>query len=750
MGRGTGTASRLHSTGTGGSSRQADDPYALPVPADGTRGWAERVAREPGQLHALAVDGGLLLDDHVYADRSRLSEFEERTCAHLSNEHWLLEAEYWQRPWAIPSDPRERREWERAARDVFGHPIMLEGEELTAADVRAHLTAHAPAWASLADDQGALDALTGSLRMHVERVDTERIWHATDEWTDRVHAEVGQSDDEEVVERLLAAGARWEDHDVQLPLYTSAREVLGGQALVLDDGDAVVRYVPHGLGRYVDVPEVVVTETLRVTDEQVARWHADLDAEYAAHVHDRADLAVIRRERDGRVRYDIVTPDRKEHAQVLSREGQHGRNAQGVDIRFMRGDAEEIPADLLVGVDRHDPSTGGGVMLASTHEQWQGRKRVAAGWKERELSFSWVHADRDDAEDANHEERLITLEAACEARNLWAGPREMAVTGALDASLVREEATATTTRWAPANPAPRSERGRLWVEGVGPDDGLAAVQAVGLAGRARGMTGRGRVTPVHPDFHDAPIEVPAGRMLVHGITASGDADAVAENVERILASGGLKSAAERRRAVPVSGNSADRPHTMSERGDVNCGIDDGVACSLTDSPLYGQGVFFAMRPEVLGRRDLWFAPRDFGAKEGRERDYRRYAQAIGAGRDFRDAPSAAARRTHYERGGATMVDNEVYVRHQITPEDIDTVWVAATPGNDGAYRRISGWVAQQQRRGRLPGSLRVAPYTGDERARDDLTTRIRRRASEVNAAAGVREIAVAPMATSTR
>jgi hypothetical protein len=253
---------------------------------------------------------------------------------------------------------------------------------------------------------------------------------------------------------------------------------------------------------------------------------------------------------------------------------------------------------------------------------------------------------------------------------------------------------------------PHSEQGQLRLRGKDPEKLLKQLEDLkmhkGVCSDVpyeaiyRGQYRYGQVTPLYEPLESgrAALDMPDGHMVLHGLTGvSGDSSATS-HFSKIVKSGGLKSIAERRR-MGISGM------TMSPLGDIASGIDMGVPCKIGDKSNYGSAIFFGMHPEALNRRDLWFADRDFGGGHNRYPEYAAYAKTLGQ-KDLHD-PCPVDGRAKHLKSGLQRADNEVYFKGEISWNDVDTLFVQASIGE-----QIRQQVTQFQQQGLLPPHIRVA------------------------------------------
>jgi hypothetical protein len=124
-----------------------------------------------------------------------------------------------------------------------------------------------------------------------------------------------------------------------------------------------------------------------------------------------------------------------------------------------------------------------------------------------------------------------------------------------------------------------------------------------------------------------------------------------------------------------------------------------------------------MKPEVLQRRDLWFSDRDYGGGEDRYKKYTKYAKKIGQGKIYRE-PDHEARQKHLAEGGVSGHYNEVYLKHEISWDEIDTIFVKAE-NSSFSYnsesskksfdltQKVTEIVSNAKKDGLLPDSIQV-------------------------------------------
>jgi len=298
------------------------------------------------------------------------------------------------------------------------------------------------------------------------------------------------------------------------------------------------------------------------------------------------------------------------------------------------------------------------------------------------------------------------------SREQW---RKLMEAGAVDVTV--PEPQVERLAGAVDNPAPFSERGKLRVEDATPAEAVKCLKALGLTtGLAEqvpynvlyhGERRVGRVQPRLPEFVATGRKLdsdPGQRVVIHGLTAK-DED-TAGLIESLIESGGVMSTAERRRmGIDV--------RTESVAGDTGSGIDQYVFCTYNDTPQFGQGAWLLLKPTVLERRDIAFAPTDFGGGSDRWTRYNGFANQIGQGK-FTDPPDIDARNRAIDM--MDHADAEVLLKHSIPWEDVDTLFVSEDA------ERVKDLVDEAKRAGKLPQNLRVVEV--DSVRRDDLNTEI--------------------------
>jgi hypothetical protein len=266
------------------------------------------------------------------------------------------------------------------------------------------------------------------------------------------------------------------------------------------------------------------------------------------------------------------------------------------------------------------------------------------------------------------------------------------------------------------NNAPYSERGVLKFENMNPDQAVQTAQNLNLMqGLAedvpyssiyRGAHRRGRVIPTHEEYAtgEQTVGIPAGHMIVHGMTGAKNAEQALERLDQLHETGGLKSIAERRRM------GLGLLHTLSPKGDIASGLDTGVATRIQNQTVHKSMVFFGFKPQAIERRDVFFSDSDFGSGHDRTPSYEAYAKSIGQ-ETTHATPSDKSRKTHLINGLGPK--NEAFFKHEVPWDEIDTIWVRSGPQDeDGMLKATEERVQKWKAAGSMPQHIRVEGFTG--------------------------------------
>jgi hypothetical protein len=517
-------------------------------------------------------------------------------------------------------------------------------------------------------------------------VSADPVWHS--------FAEIGETDDSTVVAALIAHAGHAEANELEFPVYDSRHSLHAGTAITATVDGVSVRYVPHNgtTGQPYQHTSTEYQFPQGAALRALALQHAhDNDAEqYSVHAK---DLYVCERNGvvDGLVdRYSV--PSNALRAIGMGDTSVVEESWEGDEMTYRRMTGEEHET-LLPKTWTALPNNRW-VLTADMEEHAAEHERIAdliyTGLVEQPLSVPYNAAQSDIAN---------RFEAFAERFPEWSahGERLFALATSADAATITHEHVEQR--------APFSERGKLVVEGATPVQTAKVLAKLGLARRPckhipptlvyPDTERTGRIAPRHPDAARglARTRPPENEMVIHGLTGVQSPEQALTRFERLVENGGLKSIAERRRQA-ISVNS------LSPIGDIASGIDTGVPCKIGSTPEYGQHIFLGMRPDILDRRDVWFAPRDFGGCETRYDRYNDYARELGQRRFF-DPPSTSARKTHLESSERGQ-SNEVYFKNEVRWSDVDTVFVDHTIAS-----QVAEYVAAQQANGVLPATLRV-------------------------------------------
>lgn len=605
--------------------------------------------------------------------RVRLRAWDGHPCARARPAHW---------PSCLqPPLDASRHEWFRRVQDeylaVHARPCATGTTDVCVADVHAHLLAHAPTIVDLLDGP-TTDRWAHALASTAEP--TAGGWsRPTGAWEHRGSACVEADHDAQAVAAMLAAGAVWEDHELEVPSYRSWTRLQPGRRLYHRLDGAHVWYVPRG--RVVD----------GVTSGRRWRVRYDLDGSHArayadAHrppVHALSALAVRERGSGG------VVESRSLVTGVDANRLRRLRHYDVDDPRAFRRTRMATIDDLALPASAFDrPGSKAPIMVpvddawmdGSAYRRWRRCVAPAERIVTSAFEFEFDHAGSATPYGAEIDAAMGT---ACHE----AGMRSAEATSHFLCWVRREHDVARVTGLGgfehPSEvdqTAPRSERGRVRVHAP---DLETLVEALGRIGLVEAMCERvpydalyrsgrrsGRVLPLARAYvtDGSVLSLPRGHLPLHGLTsADRGSGALARVFDQVVRSGGLKSIAARREAqISV--------HSLSPLGDIASGIDHGVPTKIGACPSYGRHLYIAFVPWVLERRDLWFSDRDFGGGHDRNGQYEEYARAIG--QDGIDAEAShEARQRHLRKGVLGHGHNECYLRDEVPLSEWDTVWV---------------------------------------------------------------------------
>lgn len=239
--------------------------------------------------------------------------------------------------------------------------------------------------------------------------------------------------------------------------------------------------------------------------------------------------------------------------------------------------------------------------------------------------------------------------------------------------------------------APRSQRGRLTLEGYTPEEATAKLKELGVVGDLESHTPAnaifrssrriGDIAPLHPAYVRGEAPVPdLPYLMTHGLTDGKAGNAVA-SFQGITNTGGLMSIADRfKRGIKTS--------TSSPVGDIGSGIDHVVFLGMDGGSTCGSSspVRIGMRPDVTMRRDVLVSPVDFGGGKDRYPHYKNYRDKLEAQAGLEVGKSTIwtpldpkARQVHINDQAVNPGSAEYDVAHQIRVEDMQVVAVRDQP-----------------------------------------------------------------------
>lgn len=605
----------------------------------------------------------------------------------------------------------EAMTWMHQAGELLEAPIALNGKELAREDVYQHTKKYFP----------VLDTYDEAIREKVIKhiseskggqIQTRQTWRDSGDAHYRAFAEVSAGQTEEtLINKLCLAGAQVEDHQVEVPDYESRHNISPGKRFSLAQGDKSIHYVPHYSAGEKQVETYSHRATIDFSRPEVK------DALKQVAKEERLNRAfsiqntfmVGSYNPDGQwIEYCKNLPPGSGMAKLYEQASRGQAYAQeemkDLKITVRPSNQEEMLKAGYREID-NDRWVNKAIYRSFKDEcaqidKWGKQPNITVSWDKQggqgqefdQTRFrSSVHAK------IQHSRVPQQLQGLLRRAQLIPSDRKV------EKHIKREHR---------GQGAPSSERGRLVLQGYTPKEAVDALQNLDAC---KGITPKvpmgwaypdrkpiGRVSPVHAEYAEKPAPaMPDGNMVVHGMTGVQEQDTAMERFTRMVSAGGLRSISERRRAgINVT--------SLSPIGDIASGIDTGVACSVLDAPHHGHHLFFALKPDVIKRRDLWFSDRDFGACEDRYDKYNDYARSIGQARIHKPA-SHRARQKHLDHG-CKSIGNELYLKHGVSLDEIDTVYV---DGGDSFYSRVHKQVADWRAKGLFPENVRVLPFQND-------------------------------------
>jgi hypothetical protein len=601
--------------------------------------------------------------------------------------------------------------------------------------VREHLATHAPL---LADNQEFITSW--AYQISKQAPDGARSWPRLvhEAAGARVLGEITREADESFVDRLVAAGAQSLPHEMIYPRYSSWARIEPGQSLRLDRDEAHLVYVPHlAVASYEDDAIVETRLTWTAAALREARF-ATLSRRAQYYLGELIGQTLPAPtpdagpwESSGALTSPIVTVS-------VARTGRPATTRTLMLRELIDGsiDAELLQSDdaetLFVTLNQREhalaaASEGAPLRVTLEHarvEAWPATRSELdpAAWQE--TPFGWwslqTAIDRS-LQAAYHACETLELELVFpgdaldesfatrralqqQAGEQWSALNREAIvySALLDRAVLercdRVERRARVRRETPVS-APFSERGSLLLWGEYEACQALLLELELLEAPLQADDRWGREQPAHEDYAGgASPALPDGNMVLHGMTGVSSRGQAYSRLLRIIESGGLLAVSERRRRGFGS-------TTMSPLGDMASGVDWGVPCTINHRPSYGKYVFFALKPSVLARRDLWFSDQDFGGGQCRYDFYQEYARSIGQERTFLPCPPEA-REEHLARSWE-LSHNEVWFRGTVSWDEIDTVFVS---NSNRLYEHARAAIETAQAAGDVPEHVRVVSF----------------------------------------
>lgn len=734
-------------------------------------GIEQELTEQPGQVRAFFLENSLLRDHLAYAEykRPRMRGNTWHTiCESPLNILEDIPPEL-APPEEIPL--AEREQWILEARELTARAMRLEGSRSRDGDFERHLARRAPFICERGKENGHYDRIFAYLKTHASRPKRKsKQWMNSKEYQYNVFANVEAGDCEHrLVDALLTAGAVVGENEFEVQEYESVHDIQPGKRFTLTTEDGPIHYIPHYSVGMREVKELQHEVAISLGDDQLDEVININRNSWSKRIFTPEDLYVVtttykegektikqvrcevarwlRRKRRASLERSIETgkaysfEDRHGHTQResatlcteedLAAQGKHwqpignGQFMRMKNYQIYKGQIDAIEKFRAAGEPLVIKFTGGSFqapgrrtparvmeMFAAYAAALEARQHAFFDGEDEPETTVWPTPDLLTDADASWQQFAEVLYGELRRRQLPRGFRLLATPEWQLPAASSHRVEEAQRREPIEHKAPFSERGILRLERMTPRIALGHLQTLGLAtGLAqmvpydfiyRGRHRWGRVLPVHEEYAagEAVLAIPEGYMVLHGMTGANNAKAALSRLESMVDTGGLKCIAERRR-MGIGFNS------MSPRGDIASGIDGGVPCKIGNVPCYGAMVVFAMKPEILERRDLFFSNHDFGGGKDRYPHFTQYAKHIGQEKIFLPAPHHA-RQKHLDEG-TESTDNEVYLQHEIAWDEVDTVFVSQQMG---LYHKVLERMETWQAQGLVNPSVRVVPYDG--------------------------------------
>lgn len=727
------------------------------------------VGKDQGQVRGIFVEDSPFEDHVVYAQRLRgrvkstVKTFRipygagNQIEAELGNYKAL--SNYFARTWESDGNyDRENDFYDTLRAQLDAGVFWDDRRSLSASQMTGLLRHFGPAW-----DQMPQNLLLGV----AQRMQPFAVAESIDKWKragtpkSSVIGDVLADQESGLVEKLLGAGAVVTDNELEVPEYHSRHDIDGGRRYTLRLGDGkVVHYVPHGAIQE-EVTDYAHTATLNLSSQRMTYLRKALKDDLLAGAQPSSKFVML----------TVTVPESPDtpHVQQVLHEG----DAQIDSRAYLALSSSATPGryERSDGVVYETRRASVGEIRKAMKAQQEQQAAIGGGWQDEPAPWVEVEPGRwvQGRVQANYESALeglaelrarsqpVRVKRRAAYRNQPGKPDDHFSNDhpsntsrydfyealdkfipnsqslspnakkALRQSVVRDafehEVARETRAVAKKHSAPRSERGVLRMEGFTPKEAVKTLKKLGVITGAtksvpynliyRGEHRQGRVLPHLHEYAtgEASIAPPTGMVVVHGMTGvDSNRGRALERLQNIIDDGGLKSIVERRRT-------GRNVYSMSPKGDIASGIDTGVPTKIGSTPGYGDMIFFVLKPEVLQRRDVFFADRDFGSSDHRYDDYTAYARSIGQDKIF-EPPSDAARQEHLRSGVRGNNNNEAIFRYEIPWDEVAYV---VTNKDADFNKEVAKVIKKAQKAGKVPPDVHVVHGTDGGSMGDTFT-----------------------------
>lgn len=485
-------------------------------------------------------------------------------------------------------------------------------------------------------------------------------------------AEVSKEKSEQVENTLKDLGALRFERDLDVPNYQSKHIIPNPESLFLIKDQAEITYTPYtGSEKEEHTYEFIFshsftnqTEILQLiaNNTRAFKWHNIIVVEFVPKGQERAEYRFIGKSKDTMDLWKSL----QEHSSVMSPEGTYNKIEENLAEKLKEVGLESFENELY--------------FLPQSVAKIQKQYNHVLQHAHVELSFQLVF-DHQLTSDNINELTGSTQEAIskklkqeirlyCKKYNLPYVLRKHLFQVWQKGSLDFSDYQLNLLEKQPI--LPHSEKGYFEIKGCDPQQALDIMNELGFfetLEKEEANTAFRRVIANH--YTQREKFIPAGNMVLHGMTGIKKYHNVnleiCSRLKSMAECGGILSSFERRRI-------GLKFHSMSPLGDIAAGIDKYVPCKIGDSPHYGSGAFFGMKPSILNRKDIFFAPYDFGAEVAdRHQCFQDYAKSIG--QEHMYSPITCEAVQQHMKEGIKATDNEVYFKYQISWNEIDTIWL---------------------------------------------------------------------------